>query len=59
MTMSLTANQLFKQYMSMDYEEREKFLATFKQLYDSSVLASKPMSIENRSRLKKMKEEND
>ena len=57
--MSLTANQLFKQYMSMDYEEREKFLATFKQLYDSSLLASKPMSVENRSRLKKMKEEND
>jgi hypothetical protein len=59
MTMSLTANQLFKQYMSMDYEEREKFLTTFKQLYDASLLASKPPTVESRSRLKKMKEEND
>jgi hypothetical protein len=59
MTMSLTANQLFKQYMSMDYEEREKFLTTFKQLYDAHLLASKPPSVESRSRLRKMKEEND
>ena len=53
--MSLTANQLFKQYMSMSYEDRQQFLEIFKQLYDAQQLGSKP--IENRSRLKK--EEND
>jgi len=55
--MSLTANQLFKQYMSMSYEDRQQFLTIFKQLYDAQQLGSKPMSLENRSRLKK--EEND
>ena len=55
--MSLTANQLFKQYMSMSYEDRQQFLEIFKQLYDAQQLGSKPMSLENRSRLKK--EEND
>ena len=55
----MTANELCKLYMGMTFEERDKFSSIFKQLYDSQVLASKPMSLENRSRLKKMEEEND
>ena len=56
---SLTANELCKLYMGMTFEERNKFSSIFKQLYDAQVLASKPMTMENRSRLKKMDEEND
>jgi hypothetical protein len=49
--MSLTANELLKQYMAMTFEEREQFLLVFKQLYDSRMLASKPMSARNRAAL--------
>lgn len=57
--MNLTANQLFRQYMAMSYEDRQQFLTIFKQLYDADQLGSKPMSLENRARLKKAQEEND
>jgi hypothetical protein len=36
MTMSLTANQLFRQYMSMSYADRQQFIAMFKQTYDTN-----------------------
>ena len=52
----MTANELFKQYMGMTFEEREQFLSIFKQLYDANALASKPMSMENRSQIKEKKE---
>ena len=48
----MTANELFKHYQGMTYEEREKFLSTFKQLYDAHHLASKPMNLGTRSRLR-------
>jgi hypothetical protein len=53
MTMSLTANQLFRQYMSMSYEDRQQFLTMFKQLYDAGQLGNTFMP------LPKKKEEND
>ena len=34
--MSLTANQLFRQYMSMSYADRQQFIAMFKQTYDTN-----------------------
>lgn len=34
--MNLTANQLFRQYMSMSYEDRQQFIAMFKQTYDTN-----------------------
>jgi glutamate/tyrosine decarboxylase-like PLP-dependent enzyme len=34
--MSLTANQLFRQYMSMSYEERQQFILMFKKTYDTN-----------------------
>lgn len=36
MTMSLTANQLFRQYMAMSYEDRQQFITMFKQTYDTN-----------------------
>ena len=51
--MSLTANQLFKQYMSMSYEDRQQFLSIFKQLYDADQLGNTFVP------LPKTKEEND
>ena len=55
----MIANELFKQYMAMTHEEREKFLTIFKQLYDAQQLSSKPMSMDNRARLKEQKERED
>ena len=34
--MSLTANQLFRQFMSMSYEDRQQFIAMFKATYDTN-----------------------
>ena len=53
-----TSTELVTYFMGMSFEERERFIQVFKQLYDASMLASKPMSQENRARLKKA-EEND
>ena len=52
----MIANELFKQYMGMTHEEREKFLTIFKQLYDAQQIASKPMSFENRAALREKQE---
>jgi hypothetical protein len=52
------STELISYFMAMPFEERERFLNVFKQLYDASHLASKPMSQVNRARLKKA-EEND
>lgn len=38
--MSLTANELFRQYMAMSYEDRQQFLTMFKQLYDAQKLGT-------------------
>lgn len=34
--MSLTANELFRQYMAMSYENRQNFIAMFKKTYDTN-----------------------
>ena len=34
--MSLTANELFRQYMAMSYENRQQFIGMFKQTYDTN-----------------------
>lgn len=52
----MTANELFRQYMGMTHEERERFVTIFKQLYDAQQLSSKPMSLENRAQLKEKQE---
>jgi hypothetical protein len=52
----MTANELFKHYMGMNFEEREKFISVFKQLYDAQQIASKPMSAENRAAIKEKQE---
>jgi hypothetical protein len=46
--------ELISYFMEMPFEERERFLTVFKQLYDSNQLASKPMSQTNRARLKEI-----
>jgi len=50
------STELISYFMAMPFEERERFIQVFKQIYDASMLASKPMSQENRARLR---EEND
>jgi hypothetical protein len=50
------STELISYFMAMPFEERERFIQVFKQLYDASMLSSKPMSRETRARLK---EEND
>ena len=52
------STELISYFMAMPFEERERFIRVFKQLYDASQVASKPMSQANRDRLKKA-EEND
>ena len=52
----MIANELFKQYMGMTHEEREKFLSIFKQLYDAHHLASAPMSLESRAAIREKQE---
>jgi hypothetical protein len=52
------STELISYFMAMPFEERERFIQVFKQIYDASMLASKPMSQETRARLKKA-EEND
>ena len=54
--MSMTASELFRQYMGMNFEEREKFISVFKQLYDAQQIASKPMSAKNRAAIKEKQE---
>ena len=34
--MSLTANELFRQYMAMSYDNRQQFIGMFKQTYDTN-----------------------
>jgi hypothetical protein len=46
------STELISYFMAMPFEERERFIVVFKQLYDASILASKPMSQANRARLK-------
>jgi len=52
------STELISYFMAMPFKERERFITVFKQLYDASMLASKPMSRETRARLKRV-EEND
>jgi hypothetical protein len=46
------STELISYFMAMPFEERERFVKVFKQIYDASQVASKPMSQESRDRLK-------
>jgi hypothetical protein len=59
MTMSLTVSQLVALVNKLTHEDKQRFIQIVRKLNDASGLSSTPMSVENRSRLKKMKEEND
>jgi hypothetical protein len=59
MTMSTTVSELVALVNKLSYKDRQRFIQIVRKLNDASELSSIPMSIENRSRLKKMKEEND
>ena len=41
MTMSLTANELFRQYMAMSYEDRQQFLTMFRSTYETNKMLEK------------------
>ena len=41
MTMSLTANELFRQYMAMSYEDRQQFLTMFRSAYETNKMLEK------------------
>ena len=57
--MSLTVSQLVALVNKLTHEDKQRFIQIVRKLNDASGLSSTPMSVENRSRLKKMKEEND
>jgi hypothetical protein len=39
--MSLTASELFRQYMAMSYENRQQFVSMFKSTYEANQLLEK------------------